>query len=388
MARISLPKLFRKLAFTPDRKRGFRNFPLYVEDIEERITPATLPQPTLVTPTAAAATSTAAGFFNPQVVASPTNVQNQVMAAMSGTTVLAQISTNAGSTWSTVGNIPGALPTDPTITPNPNPVPYSQASGLSVAFGRDNTLYFVYLVHNADKTSGAVMFRKATFGGAAGAAVMIYQWTGNDPALNPTIAVDNNLPNDPLLSTSDTMIDSATLKSKGVYIAWNGNATPAGNGTDTGGFNVNTGAIMGSVSGNDGASWSVPAPISDNGFASGTASAAPQIVFAPANSGRPGSLIYLWPTQGGTIVYDSTRPDGGVAGNVVAQAYSTGLIGQTGAFADAISPPTSPPPPPNTPDVPQSQDYTLDVATAFPGGLVPTTIPAFQTRDISLQLKN
>ncbi|MFO0803072.1 MAG: VCBS repeat-containing protein [Gemmataceae bacterium] len=387
MARISLPKLFRKLAFKPDRKRGFRNFPLFVEDIEDRIVPATLPQPTLVTPTAATATSTAAGFFNPQVVASPTNVQNQVMAAMSGTTVLAQISTNAGSSWSTVGNIPGTLPTDPTITPNPNPVPYSQASGLSVAYGRDGTLYFVYLVHNADKTSGAVMFRKATFGSAAGAPVMIYQWTGNDPALNPTIAVDNNLPNDPLLSTTDTMIDSTTLKSKGVYIAWNGNATPAGNGTDTGGLNLNTGAIMGCVSGDDGATWSVPAPISDNGFASGTASAAPQIVFAPANSGRPGSLIYLWPTQGGTIMYDSTRPDGGVAGNVVAQAYSTRLIGQTGPFADAVSPPSSPPPPPNTPDIQQSQDYTLNVATAFPGGLIPTTTPAFVTRDMSLQLK-
>jgi hypothetical protein len=373
MARISLPKLFRKLAFKPDPKRGFRNFPLYVEDIEERITPATLPQPTLVTPTAATA-STVAGGFSPQVIADPTDstAQRQVLVAMTSTGVLARTTTDGGSTW-----VPVPLFGTTRLDPNTN-ANYPNTSSPSVAFGRDGTLYFVYLSHNADKSSGMVMFQKATFGGAVTSTVRLYQWFGADPALNPVIAVDNSLPTDPQLGTIDTMINPGTLKSKGVYIAWNGNATPLAQ--DINGANANP--IMATVSGDDGATWSQPTPVSSGGYLSGTGGAAPQIVFAPANSGSPGSLIFVWPQLGGAIVYDSSRPDSGAAANVVRQSYTyiaPLLNSVTGAVPDAVQDPNSS----SNPDSHASKTFSLTV----PAGLIPNTTLPFSLQDLQVAIQ-
>ena len=193
---------------------------LLLEAVEERLAPATLPTPTILTPTAAAASvailrqdpaaannNTTIDYINPQVVADPLNPLNQVMVASRWTsnangTALASVtvfSTDGGQSWNPqlAGTLtPTALtrPQDPNIPPNPLPVPYTDASYPSVAFGRDGTVYYLSLAHNAAKTSGAVVFTKAAFGAVPGAPTVLYRWLNAEQALNPVIAVDNNTP--------------------------------------------------------------------------------------------------------------------------------------------------------------------------------------------------
>lgn len=344
MARLTISKLFRQMAFKPTKKGRTRPFKLFMEDIEDRIVPATLPQPTLVTPTYTTASVAAAGDFNPQVVADPQDPTHQVLVAMSATGVVAQTSSDAGQTWLPVFGF-GSTRLDPsTGNPANTGVNYVNSSSPSVAFGRDGTLYFVYLTHNADKSTGMVMFQKgtySTFGSIVTSTVRLYQWSGADPALNPVIAVDNNLPTDPTSGISDTMIDSGTLKSKGIYIAWNGNATPVAQDLIV----PNASPIMAVVSGDDGATWSQPTPVSSGGYLSGAGSAAPQIIFSPANSGAPGSLIFVWPQLGGTIRSDASQPDGGVAGDTIRQSYTyiAPILGQGAGGAIFRMPSNRPP---------------------------------------------
>src|SRR5579884_3261526 len=97
MSRRTLLDVFRSWAFN-SRRLG-RNQPrarLLLEAIEERLAPATLPAPTVLSPTAGTTsiaipridppgTNTPVDYINPQVVADPLNPLNQVMVATSVT---------------------------------------------------------------------------------------------------------------------------------------------------------------------------------------------------------------------------------------------------------------------------------------------------------------
>src|SRR4051812_24413926 len=95
MSRRTLPDIFRSLISKAGKPRrrpaGFRP---QLEGIEDRVVPATLPTPTVLTPTATLPSvalpqvvpgSSTVNYFNPQVVANPTNPLQQVMVATSVT---------------------------------------------------------------------------------------------------------------------------------------------------------------------------------------------------------------------------------------------------------------------------------------------------------------
>ncbi|MDB5309789.1 MAG: Phage neck protein, partial [Gemmataceae bacterium] len=351
MPRRTLPVLFRSWAFKPrkhSRKKSMDFIPR-LEDVEERLAPATLPVPTVITPTAATAsialpridpppgkTITTVDYINPQVVADPGNPLHQVLVATSVTTdvngmhlgVVSYFSSNGGQTWATIANFGDQTlqPRDPALAAGAPPnASYTNTSSASVAIGRDGTVYFVYLAHNATKTTGAVLFTSAGFGGTPAAPTILYQWNGADsggnpvdPALNPVISVDNNVPTftDPQtnITYTDPMVDPTTFKSKVVYVAWNGNTAanlfPGDVVNPTKNYNPNP--ILAAVSSDDGATWSNPIPVTDGGYLTSPVNrgAAPQIAFSPGTSGAPGSVVFVWPNQVQTknfsqIVYDT-----------------------------------------------------------------------------------
>ncbi|OWK40276.1 Fibronectin type III domain protein [Fimbriiglobus ruber] len=386
-----------------------RHFVLNLEAVEERLAPAVLPTPTVVTPTAAQSSvalpaNGPVNFINPQVVADPTNPDNQVLVATSVTSnttfgVIAEKSTDGGQSWSVIsgfqaqtstGSNPGGftLIRDPALPATAANNTYTNASGISAAFGRNGMVYFTYLATNAADTSGAVEFQEGTFAsGSVGALKTIYQWIGANSANNPVIAVDNNVPTytDPTTGTTftDTM-DSAAGVSKAVYIAWNGNATAGASDLGGSALSFNPNPILAAVSPDNGTTWSQPVPVNNGGYLPATTAAgvvegaAPQIAFSPAGSGAPGSLVFAWPsmTAGSTyssISYDVTRPDGGVPSQTAASVVNT--AGTTGAIADA-----APAVPPAVSDTPSQTTFTQTVtASQF-------TDPNFTLADLSVSL--
>ncbi len=408
MARRTLPALFRSWAFN-SRNLGRRHrdaVVLGLETFEDRVVPATIPTPTVDSSLAALPrvdpvqgdSSTPIDFINPQVVADPTDPLRQVLVAtaVNPGSVLAGVysyTTNGGASWSDAEVFQSRR--DPMLPANTNPnANYTHTSSPAVAFGRDGTIYFVYLAHNAAKTSGALLFTRVAFNGIVPVTpTVLYQWTGADPALNPTIGVDNNLPTytDPV--TGAVFTDTLTTRTVGrqsVYVAWNGNAANAADVITSGGvlfFNPNP--IMAAVSADNGDTWSNPTPVTDGGYLGSALNlpadqraAAPQVAFSPGNSGAPGSLVFAWPRQVrgqnySEIVYEATRPDGGNAGVLLPQAYSfTGNFGlAAGPVPDAtafVAPATS--------DTQSSRTYQI----VIPAGTVAD--PAFVLRDLSINL--
>lgn len=361
MARRTLPALFRSWAFK-SRRLGRRHpdaAVLGLETFEDRVVPATLPTPTLVTPTATAGQVALAGnVFNPQVVPNPNNYTTQVLVATSvdgngNLSAVYRYSANPTAAFTGGGTLPNI--TDP-LTGQA----YTQSSSPAVAYGRDGKIYFVYLVHNAGKTSGAVMFASANAqGGAAGGPKILYQWANGDPALNPTITVDNNrdLFIDP--ETNDQFKDTMATRTAGrkaVYVAWNGNAPTNPGDISNVAQNYNSNPIFAAVSGDDGATWSKPVPVSNGGYLASPTNAhgaAPQIIIAPGNSGAPGALVFAWPASNGgsansLIRYDITLPDQGLTTTYVPQSYT--FNGTGGGITDAVA--VSPAPSPPVADIP------------------------------------
>jgi subtilisin-like proprotein convertase family protein len=448
MARLTLQKLFRSMAFKPKNiRRKLHHSTLFLETFEERVVPA-LPPPSVILEStqlseepfqqqfpSAANNETTINYINPQTVADPVNPAYQVMVATSVTQspnvnsgatsfgVVADASIDNGLIWVPItnfGTANGATePFDPTVTPTatfPTGVPYTNESSASVAFGRNGEVYFTYLVENAAQTSGAVVFEKGTFNatglGSLGTFVtglptnpgtasstassaILYQWTGVDPAENPVIAVDNNVPTytDPTTgkTITDTM-DSAAGLSKGVYVAWNGDssATP----DDITATSFDNSPILAVVSANDGkaGTWSNPSPVNNEGYFEGSTSlaGAPQISFSPGSSGAPGSLIFVWPqivpNDGGeltTLQTDASQPNNGVAADVIPQAYTAEKTfgqGAAGNIPDAIDNPNSPPT-----YIPGVKTVTFAV-TAANSGLPTSGTPAFSLQDLSIGL--
>lgn len=416
MARHTIHSLSRKWAFGPVRKGKIAPRTLMLlETVEERLAPATLPTPTVTSPTAttpayalqqqipaAANNNTTIDYFNPQVVADPTNPLHQVLVATryfndsNGTRLdaVATYSTDGGATWP---NPVTTLATrrDPGVAPTgANPAPtFAQTSSPAVAFGRDGTVYYVWLTHTADKGRGAVQFTTAAFGTAPSGSTALYQWYNADQALNPAIGVDNNLAKFTDPTTGTTYTDTLASR-RSVYVAWNANssANPGDVTSPNNVLNFNPNPILAAVSGDGGATWGNPTPVTDGGYLTSPANSrgvAPQLAFSPGNSGAPGSLVFVWPRQVrgqnyAQVVYDATQPDGGSGTNAAAQAYTfapTGLTPATGRINDAspaVSPATV-----DTPSVtPNSSPFTVTV----PSGYFPAANTTATIQDLSVDL--
>ncbi len=132
---------------------------------------------------------------------------------------------------------------------------FQESMEPSVAFDRNNNFFIVYVESSTDNMEGAVMLQKYSFTSSTPSLTdkdhYLYGWAGKDPAINPEVVVDDNLPvyTDP--TTGKTQTDPY---SGNVYVTWNTDNNAPGITTHAGIFNPNT--IVATASSDDGATWS------------------------------------------------------------------------------------------------------------------------------------
>ena len=204
-------------------------------------------------------------------------------------------------------------------------------------------MYVTALEHNATKTSGEVVVYALNFNGGnlslvdldlttsttsssspfgySNSANVVYRWSGQDPALNPTIAVNNNLSSftDPQTGLSHRPTDPLVGT---VYVAWNTNATLS---SLVPPHPTNANAILTTGSSNGGLNFSTPVIVNDNGYAPGLGATAPQILFTPLElnsqtSANAGQLTFVWSTTSGRVVFDSSTPNDNTPGQPAVNA--------------------------------------------------------------------
>ncbi len=346
--------------------------PLHLEALEDRTLMALLPTSLVSFPTALGL------GIDPQVVIDPIDARKIVVIAGRGTnapgpnaiTGLTGLFTrDGGQTWQQYAT-PANL-VDPAVNPQTNPanLPTLFArTTASVAFDRAENFYIVESEQNATDSSGALVVTKYAFGPTLTTpqivvnpltnknSVVLYRWFGQDPAVNPVIAVDNNLatfidPSTGLVQTDTlaTMIPDpynvGKMIPKGVYVAWNVNYT---NNPNPGGF---ISRVEVAASGDGGVSFTPETGVSADSFVLPATS--PQIIFTQGTPVDPLANPPATPLVGGgqlgfvysrpiilnntivpTIFINQSRPDGGVATAPVAGAYDA--IGRLIRLPDAI----------------------------------------------------
>jgi subtilisin-like proprotein convertase family protein len=327
----SLTRLFGKRLQGSSRKgrgkKGSRSpagksVPLRVETLESReLLSTTLPTPVVV-PASHAALGTGLAPTTPVLVADPLNPQNMVsvfatrLTDPTNGTIFGVIdvlsTTNGGETWTEDGPVGNLIDPNSPFGPLPIPFNYAFASSPSVAFDRSHHFYIVYSLNDNNNTtgSGAIAFQKWDFStntpvqialqGPGGAAnpidpltndpftKVLYQWVGQDVALNPTVAVDANVPYYVDPQTGAAQQD--TMSGKAIYVAWNTqDAAPSGL---AGSFNPNV--IKAMASGDGGNTFTNPEFVSDGGYFSVPPRfgfAAPRIVFTQGTATAPPSTV-------------------------------------------------------------------------------------------------
>jgi subtilisin-like proprotein convertase family protein len=259
---MSVFYLFRKLrerwlgSVSPRRRRraaravrsGLSQVRPYVEGLEDRRLMSVLP-PAVVSNSRGLFNNSlnpltvgqGPGGFSPQVVVDPVDPTKLVAVfdgtppefspcAIIGRYLQVAYSTNGGETWSSAGQITNI--TDPRNAPFDTAgcgYPHSDSAG--VTFDRQHNFYTIVSENDNNPTTGegAIVLQKFNFSGSAPTQTIsnnvLYKWDGYDAALNPVIAVDNNLPSYTDPTTGLTQVD--TMVGKAVYVAWNTqNATP------------------------------------------------------------------------------------------------------------------------------------------------------------------
>jgi subtilisin-like proprotein convertase family protein len=370
---------------------------LRLEEVEQRLTPTTLP------PVTVSDTRTIDGGFAPQAVADPNNPNTIVLVSASratpafpfGAALSGQLSRDGGQTWSsfTIAN------PDTGIQAGPGGSQLTTVNSPSVAMSRTGEIYVAWTSTTADfTTAGRLRVASFTLGSSGLPAVLnpsvvLYQWLGQDPVYNPTVAVDNNVdqftdPDTNIATPQDTML-GATGSGKAVYVAWN---TKAGTPTVGAGHSfVNNSqfftptAIFTAASRDMGATWTTPVPVNNGGFVVPPpppgqlpgGGIAPQIFFTPGDlnpttNDSGGRLQFIWSTAGRTLpfpsgdtVMDVSQPDSGVLDNEAATVYNS----PSGPFT-VISEPIIDPN--GGPDIPIASDSKLTVnITTDPAGNAP-----------------
>ena len=355
---------------------------LRLEEVEQRLAPATLPLPT------ASDTRTIGAGFAPQAVADPNNPNTIIVVSANpnivgvnnvgfGVALVGQISIDGGQTWG------GFTITNPDTGQNSGPggAQLTKVNSPSIAMSRTGELYVAWTSTTSDFTT-AGRLRVSTFTVAGNSVtplngpVTIYEWLGQDPIFNPTIAVDNNVdqftdPDTLAMTPQDTLL-GANGKGKAVYVAWN---TAAGTPTVTSSHSnippsqlvFIPNVIFAAASRDQGKTFSTPVPVSDGGFVVFPpqpgqpliGGVAPHILFTPGDlnpntNDSPGRLQFVWSVPGGTVTLggstfivggtsqDISQPDGGVLAQeatTVLQVNGPGVvISEPGIPADNTFP--------------------------------------------------
>src|SRR5262249_42422268 len=128
--------------------------------------------------------------FAPQAVSDPNNPNTIVVVNANGANIAGHISRDGGQTWAAFG-VPNNIFMSGVQLTNANSPP--------IAISRTGQFYVAYTMTTADFTTAgellAVSFTLPATGTPTvlNGPVIIYQWLGQDPVYNPTIAVDNNV---------------------------------------------------------------------------------------------------------------------------------------------------------------------------------------------------
>ncbi|MCY2953695.1 MAG: proprotein convertase P-domain-containing protein [Planctomycetota bacterium] len=321
-----------------------------VEPLELRTLLATLPLPVMtdhIDVDIESRDSLSAGWVagsdsnSPSIAYDPMNTQRLVTTYTRNGEVVGSYSLNGGKDW------------DEFVIP-PRLAGYAQASDSSVAFDRAGNFYLVYSEHAADNSTGAIVLQKYNMPANMHAVApndgvpvltatkdkIIWSWSGNDAAVSPTVAVDNNLPS--FTDGGQTVTDAYAGY---IYVAWA--SAPVG---------ANSSRIRMQASSN-GTTFSDPVTVS-----TGNADASPRIVISQGTAnGRvtPGQVTVIWDdfsnAQQDTI--RSTRITGGSIG------VSKPPVTATKAIPDATAPVPIPPDPPTGPDTMGQTTSTITLPT-------------------------
>ena len=230
-------------------------------------------------------------------------------------------SLDGGNTWNELpGDTDVDIQTDfsvAAVTSGRQP-DFSQTTDATVAFDRNQNAYL--LTETSSGTGGVLDLQKwdfsdatstaspvqatftspaydtlsPSFFGAGDTVNAIYRWQGsgqNDGAINPTLAVDNNVPAFP--STGEAT--QTDLYAGNVYVAWETNDAAQKNQT-TANYNPNVIKLMSSSDG--GQNFTYQAYLNNHGL--GNTYDHPQIAISQGSASVPGGQV--------TIVYDNAGP--------------------------------------------------------------------------------
>jgi subtilisin-like proprotein convertase family protein len=341
---------------------------LLVEMLEDRTVLSTLP-PAVVGSTALnletlAGAAGRANSIGPNVVVDPLDASKivEVHTTFHTNTVPQQwivegdFSRDEGRTWNffTVAT--------PLADPALVATPFVEITDPAIAYDRNHHFYVVESQHNSfstGTTSGALVFQRFDFSGnspvrdnSLGAGtpnpgnLVLDRWFNQDPAVNPTIGIDTNVPSftDPvtgriqtdsmatMVSIPATPTYPADIVPKGIYVAWNVNQTFPQPPVTLPPQPLESRIFM-VASADGGRNFTTQELVSDllhrQGGAipqTGTQASSPQIIFSQGTGdGRvPGGQVMVFYNDFYTNInqyfYDVTTPDGGVAATPVAAA--------------------------------------------------------------------
>ncbi len=272
------------------------------EVLEPRTLLSTLPLPTVTTHTDVSPGPADVNQSAPSIAYDPKNPQKLVMVYTTndpdapGTQVVftsGQYSSNGGASWTSF-NIPDNV-IDPTAS-NSQPTPYQRATDASVAFDLNDNFYIVNSENSNSQTEGEIVLQKYSFTTntpVADAKVKnenLYQWSGADFALTPTLAIDNNQASftDPTTNAKQVDPSSGTI-----YVAWATQDKAFTNAPSS--FNPNT--IRLTASSDSGVTFSAPVTVNSGGNSGTDRDGSPKLAVSQGTSdGRvqPGQLTVIW----------------------------------------------------------------------------------------------
>jgi subtilisin-like proprotein convertase family protein len=305
-----------------------RSLRLALEGLEERTLLSVLPPPVITSHMNISGNSSTAHYSSPSIAVDPTNPQKIVAVfvdhdpalptpAVPGIVVQAVFSNDGGGHWNFLYDATADTQVDYDLPATATPVPFPIVSEASVAFDRNDQAYIVFNQHNAGYAAGAVTLVKFDFTSdtptqvqnldpAAGTEFkLLYTWAGNeDPALNVTMAVDNN---PPLFVDPDTGAVQQDPFAGTVYVAWgmnntNGSTIKVGGGTFNSAINpFDPNPIKMVASSDGGVDFTTHTFVNDGQNVGNDRNQLPKIVISQgtaSGSVAPGQVSILWDDYG------------------------------------------------------------------------------------------
>jgi subtilisin-like proprotein convertase family protein len=389
---------------------------LRLEEAEQRLAPAVMPQPTITNPGAVFITQPNPANPDPsnppivhslQVAVDPTNSQRQVAVGINANGLVGLVTTNGGAKWTNFINTALNATNDPFLLRFRDPAqvedgtnPPREASRLdavspSVAIDRNGKIYITHIqraatgaVNGTGVGAGLVLFDEYTFTGGPvptqtdldpnslfSKSAILYRWGPNDDAaFNPVVAVNNNVGfSDPFSG----LVRSDVTSGHSVYVAWNTNGAAGQEQNSANNPNVvfvsgyvsdaDEDALNGGDDGNNIGSFTTPVRVSDSyqDVTDPIRAAAPQIVFSQAplevaGVSQPAPLNILFAqADGGKILLDRTTPTLVGTGPNLLPYYGMVVNGETGKIN-------------NGPAADKSALTTFNATVAFPANLAST----------------